>query len=57
MGFKLACVDGRTFTIRFSNKPGLQVIEAKPGVCQMTKIVFSGPDGSIAGRELAPPGG
>ena len=56
MGFKLACVDGRTFTIRFSNKPGLQVIEAKPGVCQMTEIVFSGPDGSIAGRELAPPG-
>jgi len=56
MGFKLACTDGRTFTIRFLNKPRLQVIEVDPGVCQMTEIVFSDADGGIKGRRLAPPG-
>ena len=56
MGFKLACIDGRTFTIRFSNQRTLQVIEVNPGVCQMTEIVFSDADGGITGRRLAPAG-
>jgi len=56
MGFELVCVDGRTFTIRFSNKPTLQVIEVNPGVCQMSEIVFSDADGGIKGRRLAPAG-
>jgi hypothetical protein len=56
MGFKLECIDGRTITIRFSNKPRLQVIEVNPGVCQMTEIVFSDGDGGIKGRRLAPSG-
>lgn len=56
MGFKLECLDGRILTLRFLNKPRLQVIEVNPGVCQMTEIVFSGADGGIEGRRLAPAG-
>ena len=56
MGFKLACADGQRLTIRFSNKPGLQLFQVDPGVCQMTEIVFSDADGGITGRRSAPPG-
>lgn len=56
MGFRLACADGETLTIRFSNQPRLQVFEVGPGVCQLTEIVYSDADGGIKGRRRAPPG-
>jgi hypothetical protein len=56
MGFKLQCEDGQSYTIRFSNVPGVQLIEIAPGSCAMAEVVFSDADGGIRGRRLPPPG-
>jgi len=54
MGLVMRCADGRTYTIRFSNKRGVQVIKASPSRCWLTELVYTDVDGFVKGRAPAP---
>jgi hypothetical protein len=56
LGFVIACDDGATYTIRFSNENRFQVVKAEPARCSLEKIVFAGADGTVR-REVSPPQG
>ncbi len=56
MGFVIACDDGSTYTIRFSNENRFQVVKAQPARCGLEKIVFTDADGTVR-RDVSPPEG
>lgn len=54
MGLVLTCADKETYTIRFSNKRGVQAIKVAPSRCMLTEVVYTDADGSIK-RRVRPP--
>jgi hypothetical protein len=56
MGLVLSCAGGATYTIRFANTKGVQVIKARPARCALTQVVYTDADGAVRRRSLPPRG-
>jgi hypothetical protein len=55
LGLDVQCADGKDYTIRFSNRNGVQVIEAAPGRCALIAILFLDLGGTVRKRKSVPP--
>jgi hypothetical protein len=53
MGFAVRCRDGNVYTIKFTNKSGIQVMRLAPSVCQIDEFVYTDTSGAIIARRMA----
>jgi hypothetical protein len=51
MGFKLKCVDGKEYLLRFFVEKPVHVIQVSPSTCSVTETVYTNVDGQIMGKK------